>query len=125
MTSIDFPGATLKIGGNQTDIYNVIHAYPIGGPEKEIFAIYELDEQERAEVAKTGRIFYSRLTFGANFQPMRLSAYPMEINVQFNDENGELLPEQHIGGITEHGLVVPGYERLFVDGEIRFKKIEQ
>jgi hypothetical protein len=116
MKSLDFPGATLKIGANQTDIYNVIHAYPLDGEEKEIIAIYELSEEERAEVAKTGRIYYSRLTFGAPFQPMRFSATPIEINIRFK---GEEIPENHIAGVTEHGIVIPGYHKVqSEDGEL-------
>lgn len=122
MTSLDFPGATLKIGANQTDIYNVIHAYPIDGPEKEIFAIYELSEEERTEVAKTGKIYYSRLTFGSPFQPMRLSTTPMEFNVQFNDENGDLMPEKHIAAVTEHGIVIPGYKKVTTEEGDLWKK---
>jgi hypothetical protein len=74
MISIDFPGATLKIGKKQADVYSVIHAMPMGGKEGEIIACFELSDEELAEVIKTKRIYYSRWTFGYPFQPMRLSA---------------------------------------------------
>ena len=86
MKSIDFPGATLKIGANQKDTYNVIHAIPVGGPEGAIIACFELTDDEVAEVVKTKRIYYHRWTFNGiapcvrcgtinriGFNPMRLS----------------------------------------------------
>lgn len=86
MKSIDFPGATLKIGKNQEDIYNVIHALPVGGPEGEIIACFELTDEEIEEIRRTKKLYYSRWTFGGvckcqkcgtinpvGFQPMRIS----------------------------------------------------
>lgn len=121
MKSLDFPGAILKIGATQTDIYNVIHAYPLDGPEKEVIAIFELSDEERAEVAQTGKIYYSRLTFGALFQPMKISAYPIEFVMRFNDENWEPVKGDHKAYITSNGPEVEG----FVKYGDTFKKIEE
>lgn len=120
MTSIDFPGATLKIGANQTDIYHVIHAYPLNDGRGEVLAIYELTEEEAERIFQTRKIFYSRLTFGNSFQPMRISAEPIEVNIQFNDQDGKRLPEVHIGKLTEDGMEVAGFKRVAPD---RYEKI--
>lgn len=122
MESLNFPGATLKIGGNQTDVYNVIHAYPLDGPEGEVIAIYQLSEEELREINETKQIFYSRLTFRnectcqhcgkktqAGFQPMRLSTDPIAINVQMIDEKGDSKPV--LAYVTATGLQIPGYQK--------------
>lgn len=72
MKSVKFEGCNLEIGKGQSE-YNVIHAIGIPGPEGEIVACYELDDEEIAELVKTKRIYYHRLTFGQPFQPMRLT----------------------------------------------------
>lgn len=120
MKSIDFPGASLKIGGNQTDIYNVIHAYPLNDNRGEVLAIYELTEEEAEKIFQTRKIFYSRLTFGNNFQPMRISSEPIEVNIQFNDQNGKLMPEVHIGKVTDNGMEIAGFKRI---GDDQFERI--
>ena len=120
MKSIDFPGATLKIGGNQTDIYNVIHAYPLNDGRGEVLAIYELTEEEAERIFQTRKIYYSRLTFGNKFQPMRISAEPIEVNIQFNDHDGKLLPEIHSGKLTDNGMEIVGFKRTGID---QFEKI--
>jgi hypothetical protein len=87
MKSIDFPGATLKIGASQTDIYNVLHAMLIPSAEGEMIMCFELTDEELEIISKTKRIYYHRLTFGNlshcekcghlqqnGFQPMRLAA---------------------------------------------------
>ena len=107
MKSIDFKGAFAKIGANQQDLYNVIHAYPLAGPEGEMIACYELTDEELEKLIKTKRIYYSRLTFGQPFQPMRIQVDPVEINVNliFNGET-----KQVIGLISDQGLTIPGYK---------------
>lgn len=71
MRSVKFPGCNLEIGKGQPE-YSVIHAMQVPGPEGEIIACYELTDDEIKQINKTGKIFYSRLTFGQKFQPMRL-----------------------------------------------------
>lgn len=81
MKSIDFPGATLKIGKDQEDTYNVIHAMPVPGPHGEIIACFELDANEIEMINQSRKIFYSRWTFAQTcnkcgtkqgFAPMRI-----------------------------------------------------
>lgn len=134
MKSIDFPGAVLKIGANQTDIYSVIHAQPLDGPTGEVVAIYELSDEEIETIVKTKKIYYSRLTFGgkttcehcgqqtsSGFQPMRLQVEPVEINVTMNDDNGNAVGDPVTAFITADGLDIPGFERL-ADG--KYNRIE-
>lgn len=122
MKSIDFPGATLKIGANQTDIYNVIHAYPLEGQEGEVIAIYELTDEEAEQIAKNKKIYYSRLTFGGKFQPMRLQAEPVAINVKMNYEDGSPMGE-FIAYITSNGIEIPGFKKNDNGSYERFEEI--
>jgi hypothetical protein len=71
MKSIEFPGATLKIGKDQPE-YNTLHAMPIGGPQGEVICCFELSDEEISDIVKNKRIYYSRWTFNNPFQPMRL-----------------------------------------------------
>lgn len=98
MKSIDFPGATLKIGANQTDIYNVIHAMPVGGPEGEIIACFELTDDEIEEIVSTKKIYYHRWTFNGLSPCLkcgtinRVGFSPMRITTSLED-GIELLPD--------------------------------
>lgn len=69
MKSLNFKGATLKIGGTQQE-YNTLHAIPM--PTGEVHIIFELTEEELAEITRTRKLVYTQLTFGMPFQPMRL-----------------------------------------------------
>lgn len=134
MKSLEFPGATIKIGAGQTDIYNVIHAYPLNDDRGEVMAIYELTPVEVAQIMESGKIYYSRLTFGSKctchncgeviptgFQPMRISTEPIEIVVQMNGPDGNLMPEKYQAFVTDKGVQVIGWDRQ-EDGS--YKKIE-
>lgn len=97
MKSIPFPGATLQIGKGQPE-YNVIHAMPVGGPEGEIIACFELTDEEVEQIVKTKKIFYSRWTFGGvvrchHCSKVTASGFqPMRIFTELGD-NIELVPE--------------------------------
>lgn len=81
MQSIDFPGATLRIGEGQPE-YSVLKALSLPGPEGELIMCFELTDEELEEIKKTKRIYYHRLTFGQTchhcgkkngFQPMKIT----------------------------------------------------
>lgn len=120
MKSIDYPGAFLKIGGSQEE-YHTVHAMPLDGQEGEVVAIYELTEQEIAEIVKTKRIIYSRLTFGnqavckhcnqitpVGFQPFSMSAFPVPFKAKL-DFSGELREVDAF--IATDGVQIPGYSK--------------
>lgn len=71
MQSVEFEGCNLLIGKGQPE-YNVIHAKRIPGDLGMVVACFELSEEELRQVNNTKRIYYTRLTFGHPFQPMRL-----------------------------------------------------
>lgn len=71
MRSVNFPGANVKIGEGQPE-YNVIHAM-IGDQEVgELICCFEFTDEEIQQIILSKRVYYSRLTFGQPFQPMRL-----------------------------------------------------
>lgn len=79
MHSVELPGARLKIGAGQ-DQYNVIHAIPVeGSPEGIIVAAYQLTDEEIEQIRKSRRIYYTRMTFFQDFQPMRIFTDPSEV----------------------------------------------
>lgn len=73
MKSIKLPDFNIEIGKGQPE-YNVLHAKEIS-PENtgSLLMCFELTDEEVAEIVKTKRTYYSRLTFYEKFQPMRLS----------------------------------------------------
>jgi hypothetical protein len=71
MKSVKIPGCNLEIGKGQSE-YHIIHAMSMPGPEGEIIACFELSDEELAQINVTRKIYYSRWTFGHNFQPMRI-----------------------------------------------------
>jgi hypothetical protein len=120
MKSIDFPGAYLKIGEGQ-DQYHTVHAMPLHNEEGEVLCMYKLSDEERAEIARTGIIYYSRWTFNnqtvckqclqitpTGFQPFLISAVPFRFKSQL-DFDGQLVEVEC--ELREDGVHIPGYTR--------------
>lgn len=97
MKSINFEDATLKIGGKQEE-YETLHAVLLSGKEKEVIMIFELTDEEVAEIVRNKRLYYSRFTFGYNFQPMRISTAPFSLEKK--TAKGPIR-----GTLTEHGFI--------------------
>ncbi len=86
MRSLNFTNANIKIGGKQNE-YNTLHAQLIDDKRGEIIMIFELTDEEIAEIVRTKKLVYSRLTFNQVYQPMR-------IMTQWPNENiPEILPD--------------------------------
>lgn len=84
MRSLKFEGADLAIGGTQNQ-YNTLHARK--KPTGEVIMIFELTDEEVAEIVRTKKLVYSRLVGNSAFQPMK-------IMTQWPDENvPEILPD--------------------------------
>jgi hypothetical protein len=79
MRSVNFEGAELAIGGKQNQ-YNTLHAKLLPGNEKEVVMIFELTDEEVAEIVRTKKLIYSQWTFGRSFQPMKIMVHwPEEV----------------------------------------------
>lgn len=86
MRSLNFTNANIKIGGKQNE-YSTLHAQLIDDKKGEVIMIFELSDEEIAEIVRTKKLVYSRLTFGQSYQPMR-------IMTQWPNENlPEILPD--------------------------------
>ena len=86
MRSLKFTGADLDIGGTQNQ-YNTLHARVFNAKTGEVIIIFELSDEEIAEIVRTKKLVYSRMTLGYPFQPMR-------IMTQWPDETPpEILPD--------------------------------
>lgn len=111
MKSIDFPGAYLKIGEGQEQ-YDTIHALPVDGEEGEVISVFELTDEEVAEIVRTKKLFYSRLTFKQSFQPFRMSAFPIPIKVKllFSGEDESELKSLD-AFVCETGVEIPGHTK--------------
>jgi hypothetical protein len=71
MRSLKFNGCTHAIAGTQNQ-YKTLHAQRLPGKEGEVLMIFELTDEEVAEIVRTKKIVYSRLTFGDPFQPFKI-----------------------------------------------------
>lgn len=69
MRSLKFEGCNMAIAGNQQQ-YRTIHAKLESTGECTM--IFELTDEELAEIVRTKKIVYQRLTFGDKFQPMNI-----------------------------------------------------
>lgn len=69
MKAIEFPEVNALFAGDQ-DEYQTMPAYKCGGDLGEVTVCFELNEQERKQVAETGCIWLSFLTFNQPFQPI-------------------------------------------------------
>lgn len=86
MRSLKFEGCTHAIAGTQNQ-YNTLHAQLLPGKEGEVLMIFELTDEEVAEIVRTKKVVYSRLTFGQSFQPFKIMP-------QWPNENvPEILPD--------------------------------
>lgn len=86
MRSLNFTNANIKIGGRQNE-YNTVHAQLLDDKKGEVIMIFELTDEEVAEIVRTKKIVYSRLTFNQPYQPMRImTSWP-------NENLPEILPD--------------------------------
>lgn len=77
MRSLKFEGSS-PIAGTQQE-YNTLHAEFVPGPYGERRIIFELTDEEVAEIVRTKKLVYRQLTFGQRFQPMNiLTQWPGE-----------------------------------------------
>lgn len=77
MRSLKFEGCNMAIAGNQQQ-YQTIHAKL--EPTGECTMIFELTDEEVAEIVRTKKIVYQRLTIGNKFQPMKImTQWPGEV----------------------------------------------
>lgn len=73
MKSIEFPQQTHVLGKDQPEYAPLpvhIDQVDLSIP---MTACFELDQQEKEDIQRTGKLWYTQLTFGHAFQPVRLS----------------------------------------------------
>lgn len=72
MKAIDFEQRTCLLAEDQPQ-YETLPVHINDSAEREFTACFELSPEEIAEINTTGRIWYTQLTFGNPFQPVRMS----------------------------------------------------
>lgn len=73
MLSVEFPQANIALGESQAE-YETLHvAYDIANPAKPMTACFQLNKEEIDEIVKTGKLWFTQLTFGKPFQPVLMS----------------------------------------------------
>lgn len=80
MQPIKFPEQNKVFAENQPE-YNPLPAYVDAGSEGVVISCWELDEEEKKQIAETGRIYLGMLTFHQPLQPIRssiLNPFPMD-----------------------------------------------
>lgn len=70
MTPVQFPQANIVLAKDQPE-YNPLPAF--FDMQGTMVTAWQMDEDERKEFLRTGRIYLTQLTFGKPFQPVRLS----------------------------------------------------
>lgn len=92
MQPVEFPQQTDVLAKNQPQYIPLpVHV----GSKDDGFpmtACFELSEEEKVEIAATGKLWYTQVTFGHPFQPVMLSTQNPFINA-----------EQTIEDVTEKG----------------------
>lgn len=79
MKPIEFDGVNAVYGENQPE-YLPLPAERRGNPRAgEVLTCWELSDEEKERIAKTGRIYLSMLTFGGPLQPVLLSVEKPDI----------------------------------------------
>lgn len=78
MKAVEFPEVNLRIAENQPEYETLpVHVEPLE-PGIPVTMCFELDENEKKQVAETGKIWLKVLTFGNNFQPISMSCLKPE-----------------------------------------------
>ena len=79
MNTVDFPETNLDIAKDQPQ-YQPIRAFrDPSEPQGRLVFCWELSAEERAEVARTGRVWHQVLTFNWPLQPQMLSVEKPEM----------------------------------------------
>jgi hypothetical protein len=73
MQPIEFPEANVVLAKDQPDYAPLPVFLDRTDPALPMTACFELSEAEKEEIARTGKLYYTQLTFGRAFQPVRLS----------------------------------------------------
>jgi hypothetical protein len=73
MKAIEFPEVNVCIAENQPE-YETLPVYiDLEDPTTPVTMCCELDEEERKQVAETGKVWITVLTFRQNFHPIMMS----------------------------------------------------
>lgn len=73
MISIEFPQANIPLAKDQPEYETLyVHVDP-NDPTLSMTACFELSDEEIVELVKTRKLWYTQLTFGQPFQPVRMS----------------------------------------------------
>lgn len=73
MKAIEFKEVNLRIAENQPEYETLPVHVDFEDHKTPITMCFELDEEERKQVAETGRIWIKQLTFGKPFPPILMS----------------------------------------------------
>ncbi len=72
MTAVNFPEATQMLAEDQPQ-YETLPIHVSNTPERECTACFQLSDTELAEIARTGKLWLTQLTFGNAYAPIRMS----------------------------------------------------
>jgi len=92
MQSIDFPEANLPLAKDQPQYRTLYVHVNKKDPTVEMTCCMELSEEEIAEIVSTKKVFFTQVTFGRGYSPIRMSTtnpfiVPIITDKQPADEN--------------------------------------
>lgn len=113
MNAIKFNGANFVHGENQSKVLPIPTYYDANDPAGTVVSCYKLNLLERIQVACTGRIYFSVLTFNVTkLQPQRPTAHnPVkEVKAEANRARIELQKQNEFAKTTGGKIVnMPEY----------------
>ena len=79
MRAIEFEQVTNRLAEDQPE-YETLPVHITNDENREFTCCFELNKAEIDEIVKTGKLWYTQLTFGNLFQPIRMSTENPFIN---------------------------------------------
>lgn len=78
MKAIEFPEVNVRIAEHQEEYETLPVFADASKGEVPVTMCFELSDEEKKQVAETGKVWFTILTFGKNFQPIEMSCLKPE-----------------------------------------------
>lgn len=89
MKAIEFKGVNLRIAENQEEYQTLPVFVDTTDPAVPVTMCFELDDEERQQVAETGHVWLTVLTFGQHFHPIAMSCLKSDFVTEKEEEQNE------------------------------------
>lgn len=73
MIAIEFPQVNLRIAEHQEEYETLPVFLDTDNPDHPVTMCFQLNKEEIEEVVKTGKFWFTQMTFGTHFQPIMMT----------------------------------------------------